>query len=128
LNKVGGITTLRLLYTRKDLEATIQEARWASGPVWTARKNLPPPGFDPHTIQHVASCYTNYAICACVWGCMRAPILCNGGLVGQGDKSTFRKPGTDEWSYTTTLKQQKSTILSYHFNFNTILHHNLGLS
>jgi hypothetical protein len=27
LNKVGGITTLRLLYTRKDLEATIQEAR-----------------------------------------------------------------------------------------------------
>jgi len=28
----------------------------------------------------------------------------------------------------TTLKQQMSRILSYHFYFNTILHHNLGLS
>ena len=27
-----------------------------------------------------------------------------------------------------TLKQQMSRILSYHFNFNNILHHNLGLS
>jgi len=28
----------------------------------------------------------------------------------------------------TALKQQMSRIPSYHFNFNTILHHNLGLS
>ena len=32
-----------------------------SGHMW---KIVPPPGFDPQTVQPVASCYTNYAILA----------------------------------------------------------------
>jgi hypothetical protein len=32
------------------------------GPVWTAWKILLPPGFDPLTVQLIASHYTNYAI------------------------------------------------------------------
>jgi len=35
---------------------TVQEAGWAPGPVWTGAKNLAsPPGFNPRTIQPVAS-------------------------------------------------------------------------
>ena len=37
-------------------------AGWAPGPVWTCAENLaPPPGFDPRTVQPVASRYTDYA-------------------------------------------------------------------
>jgi hypothetical protein len=36
-----------------------QEARWASGTVWTGAENLAPPGFDPRTVQSVASRYTD---------------------------------------------------------------------
>jgi len=40
----------------------VQEAGWAPGPVWTGAENLaPPPRFDPRTVQHVASRYTEYA-------------------------------------------------------------------
>jgi len=40
----------------------LQEAGWAPEPVWTGAKNLaPPPGFDPRTVQTVASRYTDYA-------------------------------------------------------------------
>jgi hypothetical protein len=31
-------------------------------PVWTDAKISPPPGFDPRTVQLVASRYTDYAI------------------------------------------------------------------
>jgi len=31
----------------KDLVPIVQEAGWASGPVWTGAENLAPPGFDP---------------------------------------------------------------------------------
>jgi len=35
----------------KDPVAIVQEAGWASGPVWTDAENLvPPPGFDPRTV------------------------------------------------------------------------------
>jgi hypothetical protein len=34
--------------------------RWAPGPAWTGAKNLAPPGFDPRTLQPVASRYTDY--------------------------------------------------------------------
>ena len=45
----------------------LYEAGWASGPVWTGAENLaPPPGFDPGTVQHVASRYTDWAIPALV--------------------------------------------------------------
>jgi len=39
----------------------VQEAGWASRPVWTGAENLAPPGFDPHTVQPVGSRYTDYA-------------------------------------------------------------------
>jgi hypothetical protein len=45
----------------KDLIPTVQEAEWAPGPVWTYVKNLAPPGFDPWTVQPVASRYTDLA-------------------------------------------------------------------
>jgi hypothetical protein len=32
------------------------------GPVWTGVENLAPTGFDPRTVQSVASRYTDYAI------------------------------------------------------------------
>ena len=42
----------------------VQKAGWAPGPVWTDVENLAPPGFDPRTVQPVASSYTDYAILA----------------------------------------------------------------
>jgi hypothetical protein len=45
----------------KDLVLIVQEAGWAPGPVWTNAENLPPPGFDPRTVQPIASRYTDYA-------------------------------------------------------------------
>jgi len=44
----------------KDPVPIVQEAGWASGPVWTGAENLAPPGFDPRTVQPVGSCYTDY--------------------------------------------------------------------
>ena len=37
----------------KDPVPVIQEAGWASGPVWTGAENLVPTGFDPRTVQPV---------------------------------------------------------------------------
>ena len=43
----------------------VQEAGWAPGPVWTGVENLaPPPGFDPRTVQPVASRYTDWTVAA----------------------------------------------------------------
>jgi hypothetical protein len=58
-------STPRPLYPReRDPLPIVQEAGWAPGPVWTAAKNLSPPGFDPRTVQSVASRYTDWAIAA----------------------------------------------------------------
>ena len=39
------------------------EAGWAPRPVWTGAENLAPhQGFDPRTVQPVASRYTDWAI------------------------------------------------------------------
>jgi hypothetical protein len=52
----------RPLFTpRKDPVPIVQEAGWASGPVWTGTENIAPQGFRPWTVQPVASHYTNYA-------------------------------------------------------------------
>ena len=41
----------------------VQSAGWDPGPVWTGAENLAtPPGFDPRTVQPVASRYTDWAI------------------------------------------------------------------
>ena len=45
----------------KDPVPIVQEAGWASGPVWTGAKISCPPGFDPRTVQPVSSRYTDYA-------------------------------------------------------------------
>jgi hypothetical protein len=49
----------------KDPVPILQLAEWASGPVWTGAEDLvpslPPPGFDPRTVQAVGSRCTDYA-------------------------------------------------------------------
>ena len=50
-----------LFTPRKDLVPIVQEAGWDPGPVWTSAEYLAPPGFDPQTVQPVASRYTDYA-------------------------------------------------------------------
>jgi hypothetical protein len=37
-----------------------QENMWFPGPVRKGEENSPPPGFDPRTVQPVASRYTDY--------------------------------------------------------------------
>ena len=48
----------------KDPVPIVQEAGWAPEPVWIGAENLAPPGFDPRTVQPVASPYTDYTILA----------------------------------------------------------------
>jgi hypothetical protein len=43
----------------RDPVPIVQEAGWAPGQVWTGAENLAPPGFDPWTLQPVASRYTD---------------------------------------------------------------------
>jgi hypothetical protein len=49
-------------YPGKDTVPIVQEAGWAPGAVWTGAKISPPPGFDPRTVQLVASRYTDWDI------------------------------------------------------------------
>jgi hypothetical protein len=50
----------RLLCTlTKDAVPIVQEAGWAPGQFWTGVENLASPGFDPQTVQPVASHYTD---------------------------------------------------------------------
>jgi hypothetical protein len=52
----------RLLFTPgKDPVPIVQEAGWTPGPVWSGAENLTPLGFDPLTVQPIASRYTDYA-------------------------------------------------------------------
>jgi len=48
-------------YPRERPGTIVQEAGWASGPVWTGAEYLAPPGFDPRTVQPVGSRFTEYA-------------------------------------------------------------------
>jgi hypothetical protein len=61
--KVWGVSvTPRPLVTPgKDPVSIVQEAGWAQGRSELVRKILPPPGFDPRTVQPVANRYTDYA-------------------------------------------------------------------
>jgi hypothetical protein len=58
---MGGERPARAALPREtDPVPIVQEAGWAPGPVWTGAKNLaPPPGFDPWTVQPVASRYSD---------------------------------------------------------------------
>ena len=53
-----SVTPRQHLAPGKDQVPIVQEAGWASGPVWTGAENLAPPGFDPRTVQPVGSRYT----------------------------------------------------------------------
>jgi hypothetical protein len=46
----------------KEPVPIVQEVRWAPEPVLIGAENLAPPGFDPRTLQPVASRYTDYTI------------------------------------------------------------------
>jgi len=51
------------LYPREtDTVPILQEAGWASDPVWTAKKVLPQPEFESWTVHPVANRYTDYAV------------------------------------------------------------------
>jgi hypothetical protein len=55
--------TLRLFCLwERDPVTIVQEAGWAPEPVWTGTENLAPKGFDPRTVQPVASRHTDNAI------------------------------------------------------------------
>ena len=49
------------LYPRERAGTHCTEAGWAPGPVWTDAEILAPPGFEPPTVQPIASRYTDYA-------------------------------------------------------------------
>jgi hypothetical protein len=53
-------TTPQPFYPRErdPVPIVYKEAGWAPGPVWTGAENLAPPGYDPQTVQPVASRYT----------------------------------------------------------------------
>jgi len=61
-----GWSTLRPCHfiPRKDPVPIVYEAEWAPMPVWNDAENLTPPGFDPRTVQPVASGYADWAILA----------------------------------------------------------------
>jgi hypothetical protein len=58
---VVNITPRPLNPRERDPIPNVLEAGWAPGPVWMVAENLAPPGFDPRTVQPVASRYANYA-------------------------------------------------------------------
>ena len=60
LDGVGGQITLRLLYPQERHSVPIvQEAGWATRPVWTRAENLTPNESDPLTVQDVAGRHTD---------------------------------------------------------------------
>jgi hypothetical protein len=60
---VGGQRHVPAAFTPgKDPLPIVQEAGWAPGSVWAGAENLAPPGFDPRTVQPVASRYIDWAI------------------------------------------------------------------
>ena len=50
-----SITPRQHITPGKDPVPIVQEAGWASGPVWTGAENLAPPGFDPLTVRHIGT-------------------------------------------------------------------------
>jgi hypothetical protein len=56
-----SVTPQPLFNPGKDQVPIVQEAGRDPGPVWTAVKILASAGFDPRTVQPVASRYTDYA-------------------------------------------------------------------
>ena len=60
---MGGWSTPRPVHftTGEDRVSIVQETGWAQGRSGQVRKISPPPGFDPRTVQPIASRYTDNA-------------------------------------------------------------------
>jgi hypothetical protein len=83
-----SVTPRPLFFPGKDTVPIVQEARY-QGRSWQVRKISPPPGFDPRTVQPVASRYTDWAtrptmdwyiyefVCASRWSYNKSSSLCN---------------------------------------------------
>ena len=56
-----SVTPRPLFIPGKDPVPIVKGAGWAPGPVWTGAENLTPPGFDPWTVEPIASRYKDYA-------------------------------------------------------------------
>jgi hypothetical protein len=50
------------LALKREAVLIVKEAGCVPGPVWTGAENLAQPGFDPPTVQPLASRYTNCTI------------------------------------------------------------------
>jgi hypothetical protein len=59
--EVGGQQHAAATLPPGDPVPVIKEAGWSLELVWMARRILPPPTFDPRTIQPIVSHYTHYA-------------------------------------------------------------------
>ena len=55
-----GVTPRPHVTPWKDPVPIVQEAGWASGPVWTGAKISSPQEFYPRTVQPVGGRYTDY--------------------------------------------------------------------
>ena len=55
-----SLTHQPIFFPGKNPVPIVQEAGWTPEQVWKCAENLPhPPGFDPRTVQPVASRYTD---------------------------------------------------------------------
>jgi len=59
---VVHITSWLFYPWKREPVPTVQEAEWASQPVWAATENLAPTGFKPQTTQPIVSHYIHYTI------------------------------------------------------------------
>jgi hypothetical protein len=59
---VVNATPQQLYSQERDLVLIVLEAGWAPGLAWMGAENLAPLGFDPRTVQPIASRYTDRAI------------------------------------------------------------------
>jgi hypothetical protein len=58
-----------LYFREKDPLPIVQEAGWSSRPDWKGAENFARTGFDPRTVQPVASRYIAYAISTAILLC-----------------------------------------------------------
>jgi hypothetical protein len=71
----------------EDPVPSVQENGCASRPVWTTRS--PSLGFDPRTVQAVASCYTDYATTAAIHLCSSLKFPPSLAGITMSEASTF---------------------------------------
>jgi len=60
---VVNATPQPLYHQKRDLVLVVQEAWWASGPIWTGTEHLAPPEFEPRTVHPIASSKFYFIFC-----------------------------------------------------------------